>query len=60
LLGKTLARQNIGLVYGGAKAGLPGGFGILDEVFEMLTGAQLGLHKKRFYFLKNYDSKTIS
>lgn len=105
LLGKTLATQHIGLVYGGANVGLmgavadgalqaggevigvlpvflrdkeiahtgltqlilvdsmherktkmselcdgvialPGGYGTLEEFFEMLTWAQLGLHKK--------------
>jgi len=48
-------------LYGGVIA-LPGGFGTLEEFFEMLTWGQLGLHKKHIAILNvaNFFNPLIS
>ena len=56
-LGAAIAAAGLGLVYGGACVGLmgtvadaflvlPGGYGTMDEMVEVVTWAQLGLHTK--------------
>ena len=56
-LGAAIAAAGLGLVYGGANIGLmgavadaflvlPGGYGTMDEMVEVVTWAQLGLHTK--------------
>jgi predicted Rossmann-fold nucleotide-binding protein len=61
-LGRALAARGIGVVYGGTRVGLmgavadavlasgfialPGGWGMWEEFFEILTWGQLGLHRK--------------
>jgi predicted Rossmann-fold nucleotide-binding protein len=58
-LGRALAARGIGVVFGGGRVGLmgaleladgfvalPGGVGTLEELFEVWTWGQLGLHAK--------------
>ncbi|PHT51451.1 Retrovirus-related Pol polyprotein from transposon TNT 1-94 [Capsicum baccatum] len=56
MLGKELVSRNIDLVYGGGSIGLMGlasqtvhdggGYGTLDELLEVISWAQLGIHDK--------------
>ena len=46
LVGSMHERKGRMAARSGAFVALPGGFGTLDELFEVLTWSQLGLHKK--------------
>src|SRR5215207_1179564 len=72
-LGRALADQDVALVYGGASVGLmaaladgfvalPGGMGTLEELFEVYTWTQLGLHSKPLGLLdvRGYYDKLVA
>jgi uncharacterized protein (TIGR00730 family) len=46
-------RKKLMYQHGSAGIVLPGGFGTLDEMFEMLTWNQLSIHNKKLYILNS-------
>jgi uncharacterized protein (TIGR00730 family) len=46
-------RKKLMYQHGAAGIVLPGGFGTLDEMFEMLTWNQLSIHNKKLYILNS-------
>lgn len=46
-------RKKLMYQHGAAGIVLPGGFGTLDEMFEMLTWNQLSIHNKKIYILNS-------
>lgn len=48
-----MARRSCGFI------GLPGGYGTFEEVFEVTTWTQLGIHSKRMHLIFSHHSRDI-